>query len=399
MYFGVEAPEMEPVEMESTIPLQQFGSIETEGGKASALLCMDVDLPAEAMLHWWGPRIPPMVVRTRCRWRGEDTLELAPMRVHRVDAHGGFGLLAALPEEIPAVRGFRALLRRQEGGLAGEWLHESGRRGRIVFGNSANPGEIAPERCADWNDFKSWATRSREESDAVAYRGHGSREFRLRTSLHRAGRHRLERYCLETLPQFRDHAEAVLGLRFDPGNSDDYSTLLGLAQHHGLPTPLLDWSNSPYIAAFFAFSDAVEFAGTRPDATHIRVYGLTRAFVSETAPAVVALPSVQPYVASLSISPRHNPRLYVQQGLFLVTNVADVESFVRQWETTSGKRALVAADVPIACASEALEDLAFMGLSAATLYPGLDGVCRMMRHAMLFKRRPVLAGGKPSAGG
>lgn len=296
------------------------------------------------------------------------------------------------------MKGFRAVLRRQGEGLAGEWRHVSGKRGRIVFGAAAMPGEVASEQCAGWDEFKAWATRSREEDDAVAYRGHGSSRFRLQTSLHRAGRHRLERYCQETLPQFRDHAEAVLGLRFDLDNGDDYSTLLGLAQHHGLPTPLLDWSNSPYIAAFFAFADAIEFAGTRPEASHIRVYGLTREFVSETSPAVVELPRVQSYVASLCISPRHNPRLYVQQGLFLVTNVADVEGFVRQLEAMTGRRALIAADVPIACASEALEDLAFMGLSAATLYPGLDGVCRMMRHAMLFKRRPVLPAGKPSGG-
>jgi hypothetical protein len=60
--------------------------------------------------------------------------------------------------------------------------------------------------------------------------------------------------------------------------------------------------------------------------------------------------------------------------------------------------ALVAADVPVECASEALEDLAFMGLTAASLYPGLDGVCRMMRHAMLFKRGAVLLPGKSSGG-
>jgi hypothetical protein len=33
----------------------------------------------------------------------------------------------------------------------------------------------------------------------------------------------------------------------------------------------------------------------------------------------------------------------------------------------------------------ALEDLSYMGLTAATMFPGLDGVSKMMRHQMSFK--------------
>ncbi|OQA92726.1 MAG: FRG domain protein [Elusimicrobia bacterium ADurb.Bin231] len=32
-------------------------------------------------------------------------------------------------------------------------------------------------------------------------------------------------------------------------------------RHHGFPSPLLDWSASPYIAAFFAFEDQLTKAG------------------------------------------------------------------------------------------------------------------------------------------
>lgn len=383
---------------EQEIHPQQFGSIEMDGETAGAMLCLDTDRPAEAVLHWWGEHTAPGALLARCRRADDGTLELVPATIYHANPNGGFGLRAAGPDSAPDLAGFRAILRPQDDGLAGEWRSGNRKGGRIGLARTVGTGEVVPEKCADWAEFKAWATRSREEGDAVAYRGHGDSRFRLRTSLHRAGRHRLERYCLETLLQFRDHAEAVSGMRFDLNDENDYSILLGLAQHHGLPTPLLDWTSSPYIAAFFAFSDALEFAEMRPDASHVRIYGLTRGFVKASSSPVVELPRVRPYVASLSISPRNNPRLYAQQGLFLITNVAEVEAFVCRLEQESGRHALIAADVPVASASEALEDLAFMGLTAATLYPGLDGVCRMMRHAMLFKRGAVLPPGKASGG-
>ena len=101
-------------------------------------------------------------------------------------------------------------------------------------------------------------------------------------------------------------------------------------------------------------------------------------------------------MASLAISARQNARLYAQQGRFLVTNVATVEDYIRHLEAVVGTQFLFAADLPVQLASQALEDLAYMGLSAATMFPGLDGVCRMMRHAMSFAPRSVKAPGHPA---
>ena len=120
-------------------------------------------------------------------------------------------------------------------------------------------------------------------------------------------------------------------------------------------------------------------------------------FINSNFSHTVVLPYKSPYIAPLTITPRQNPRLYAQQGQFLVTNVADVESFICKIEKTHQKKYLVAADVPIACGSKVLEDLAFMGLTAATMFPGLDGVCRMMKHAMAFKRAHMPPPGTPSS--
>jgi hypothetical protein len=77
-----------------------------------------------------------------------------------------------------------------------------------------------------------------------------------------------------------------------------------------------------------------------------------------------------------------------QQGRFMVTNVCDVEDFIRNAEATLGKRHLYAADVPVSSAAEVLRDLAFMGLTAAGMFPGLDGIALTIKHQMFFARAP-----------
>lgn len=376
--------------------LQQFGTIEIDGKLADAMICRDFDRLDEATLHWWGNEIPPMAVLAKLCRKVDGSIELQPLEIYKTNPIGSLWLPKLSEDEILTAKGYRAVLRLNGEGFEGEWSDTSGRKGRISLSPELENKPVKPQACTNWSDFKRWASQSRQEYDAVQFRGHGSHRFKLQTTLHRAKIHRLERYCSQTLQIFRAHAESILDTHINMEDGDDYSMLLGLAQHYGLPTPLLDLTASPYIAAFFAFTDAVESAETRPDVTHVRIFGLTREFTARFFAPKVSIPYYKPYLVPLSISGRKNPRLYAQQGQFLVTNVSNLENFIRRAEISLGKTLLIATDIPVECAAEALEDLNFMGLSAATMFPGLDGVCRMIKHSMLFRHKPIDAAGEVS---
>lgn len=291
------------------------------------------------------------------------------------------------------MQGTTAVLERTDVGYVGKWIGQTA-EGSITL-REPKARRLDAEECNSWDQFSAWAQRVRADHDAVIFRGHGDRRFTLKTTLHRQHWNRMERYCTELLPRFKARAEATMGMRFDVNNGDDYATILGLAQHHGLPTPMLDWTESPYVAAFFAFSDALAWTDIRRDATHVRVFALTRKFVDGTSPPSVSIPQINRFVSSLQIAPIHNPRLLAQQGRFLVTNISDLESFLLWGQENAGDPFLLAVDLPVRLAAQVLEDLAYMGLHAGNLFPGLDGVCTMLKHEMAFTRHRIAPAGIP----
>lgn len=368
---------------------QYVGKVETLMGWCQAYLFRDDDEPSEVTIHVWGSDANTFAVCAQVLYEtpAGDCITLVPRNLYHTDEGGGLMRPSAEALKEVDLNAYSVKLELRGEIWKGRWYKTDGSAGDVEFTPVRDTAEVAAHQCNSWAEFKQWADTIRQNGHISAFRGHGSNKFRLRTSLQRAGRNRLERYCTETLPEFQSHVEAVEGTRLTLSSADDYSTLLGLAQHHGLPTPLLDWTRSPYVAAFFAFADAVEWRDLRKD-THVRIYGLSGHFITRTTRPRLTLPFIKPYVAALRIGPLRNPRLYAQQGLFMVTNATNVEHVLVEVGEDEGLEYLVAADVPIKAAIEALQDLSYMGLTAATMFPGLDGVCRMMKHAMYAHAKP-----------
>jgi len=201
-------------------------------------------------------------------------------------------------------------------------------------------------------------------------------------------------------------------------DTEDVIEWLALIQHHGGPTRLLDFTYSFYVAAFFAMESAVGDAAVWVFNRTGRIgRGLDGAKGLEGfAPKVNAelgRLAGQYFngdiggVGVIATEPeRLSPRLVAQQGTFVIPmdvakpfeeNLAEALGLSG---TTLGDPEMVSADesvtrrlthetadlikilLPRDIHPDALEDLWQMNISAATLFPGLDGFARSLGFHM-----------------
>jgi hypothetical protein len=233
-----------------------------------------------------------------------------------------------------------------------------------------------------WSEFKSAFARDLANHDWLppgryVFRGQQSAGWALTSGFDRAYRHipPVDRYQVATrlLKEFQSMLdayhmpEARLGVANDPSGTQ--LELMALAQHYGLPTRLLDWSRSPYVAAFFAFSDLL-IAGELTDEARVAVWALdtqSTMWSAELGAQVVSVPT------------RIDPRIRNQGGVFTVCvgTVGSLEEYHNQ--AAPRQPALYQFSVPREQATIALRDLNAMDINHARLFPGYDGCVRAAR--------------------
>lgn len=228
-----------------------------------------------------------------------------------------------------------------------------------------------------WNDFKSWVDTIKTVDRSAIFRGISRSSYGLKTSFHRTGRVDLERYRDSDFPTFRDLAETIGGLKLT-GAPEDNGALWGYAQHHGFPTPLLDWTESPYIAAYFAFSERLENQNLNDDEP-VKIYYLNGKFVEANRPSNVNISDVYPRVWVFKPNSKGNQRLVFQQGLFLMSNILEIEAYLVSLREDNLPPFISAIEMPSSLARKVIDELAYMGVSHLSLFPGLDGAAK---HAM-----------------
>lgn len=234
---------------------------------------------------------------------------------------------------------------------------------------------IAEQTFVSWKDFKGAFPALFGGAQPImkrfVFRGQADADWPLASSFDRAyvGKDRERQAVYLRFLRFF----AVLNRRLGKQLPDDLDELGAVAQHYGMPTRLLDWSLSPYAAAFFAFYYAKV---DRVKSTHVAIWAMD----ARTFPKV-ADPRHFKVLRSRSIE---NTRIHRQVGSFVAACDSHYDLGAYLAGRPSAAPILHRCIVPSKFADEALNDLILMGQTPADIYPDFEGVAKYVRLRMAF---------------
>jgi hypothetical protein len=230
-----------------------------------------------------------------------------------------------------------------------------------------------------WSDFKAYV--SELAGRRQMFRGQ-KKPQRLRTTFHRSGRANLIRFVNEDIKVLHRHLSVRTRHIFNLDNPDENGAFFNLVQHHGYPTPLLDWTYSPYVAAFFAYRGVSRSEAAKADpSSRVRVYVLDERWRTEINQVLLADRPFRHFSIAEFLA-IENERTIPQQSISAITNVDDIETYIQEAEQKfgHGKPYLTAIDLPTSERVGVFHELRYMGVTAGSLFPGLDGACEELKE-------------------
>jgi hypothetical protein len=192
-----------------------------------------------------------------------------------------------------------------------------------------------------------------------------------------------------------------VGKRIESLCNPDEHSIRGLMQHYRAPTRLLDWTLSPYVAAYFAVENHWDRDGVIWYLDYVEYRNISRPsfadqleHLEKTSPGWQedeASPGYPVYLHTYSDDYGHD-RIVAQQGLFtaclyILTDHAEVIDKELKGLTNITIHSSLkfhpiygTLTIPAALKREFLRNLLYMNISASSLFPGMDGIGRAMNE-------------------
>ncbi|MEW8368784.1 MAG: FRG domain-containing protein [Candidatus Thiodiazotropha sp.] len=256
---------------------------------------------------------------------------------------------------------------------------------------------IRIETAGSWGDLQellfsaSWNQALERFRSPGAFRGLSDADYSLDTTLIRLGGpyQQLERHLLRNFMKYA-HRDVV--------ERDSFWHWLSVAQHHGLPTRLLDWTHSPLVAMHFATANTSKSdrdgviwcinyerchtllpTAMRQSLENEGANTFTTELLAEAVPSLEQLDQLsdEPFLLFFE-PPSMDDRIVNQFALFSVVSNASLglDSWIGRHPELCRKII-----IPAALKWEIRDKLDQCNITERVLFPGLDGLTRWLyRH-------------------
>lgn len=216
--------------------------------------------------------------------------------------------------------------------------------------------------------------------DAPAwFRGQSCAAWNLVPKLMRDGTPNREIFLIRRFKQ-----NATLLLQQPPRNDFDW---LFLMQHHSMPTRLLDWTESPLVALYFAVTDMSEEDGAmwvllptvlneksnyRPD-YDLEIPSFDDENLKNYLPETVAGEHRSRLFPMAAIAPRNSSRMQSQQGVFTISH-RDNSPVEDAGAAGADRDHVWRYIIPSNTKADLLEELKVLGITRFQLFPELESL-------------------------